>query len=969
MRSKQPEKLLRLVVLVLSAGLLLVPIAQGQTSSGGLTGVVTDETGGVLPGAAVTVLNAARGFTRVAVTGNSGGYRFPNLPIGTYSVKVEISGFAPVTVEGVEIYVAVTRELPITMKLAAVAESLTVTAEAPLIAATPSVGTVVSQGELENLPLNGRQFANLAALAPGTTLAYNTDPTKPGQLTIQLVGGNGRNVNFLMDGGDNTDDTIGGALQNFSLEAVQEFNIQTMQYKAEYGRSSGGVLSVVTKTGSNQFKGSVYGFFRKDSLNTRTETERLAGIDKQAYDRKQYGLAFGGPIVKDKVHFFLTYEQTDRSTNYTVSTGGLFPTYDGQVVTLPFKDKLVSGKVTYDISVKQYLQVRYGYQKNDDKYGASALAAPNGLGTISNKYESMLLGHTMQIGADALNEFVFQYSKFNNAITSDSQEPLIYYPSGFHTGQNLNTPQTTNQTKYQYKDDFSFSKEIGGARHDFKTGLQFINEPTLGGEFGSGLAGQYTTLEDRIGSPITLIQYYSGFFGDSTPTKQYGAYFQDDWYISRNVTLNLGLRYDYFDALRLDQRSNAIYQVLSTQTTYNESYLQDFRGWNGITENEKNDWSPRLGMTWDIKGNARHILRAGWGRFYDFPYSNATILFPAAYVQSNYGLSYQVEDTNGILNPDGSWFQPGDPLPPNQLPSQEGTAADEIASPTLAPPYSDQASIGYSWQVNDWLGINMEAVSVKFHQIPFRFRINVIDPATGQRRWPQFGSFRLWYGNGSAEYQGVNIGGRIRKDRFELQGFYTWSKAEGNVLSGADEFRLTPNEYQADIGGGRDRRDQSVDPLDPLCDACWGPLYTDARHRVTLGAMYRVPWDIVVSGMLRYRSAVPYLEHANCDLNGDGSTIDLAPNGGTCPASGLEMPAASSVNTGRGFSFTQFDIRLSKEFKLGGDFGVELIAEVFNVFNKKNAARPNRYGEASNFAGDPGQGEQRLAQLGLRVSF
>jgi len=112
----------------------------------------------------------------------------------------------------------------------------------------------------------------------------------------------------------------------------------------------------------------------------------------------------------------------------------------------------------------------------------------------------MLLGHTAQIGEDMLNEFVFQYSKFNNAITSDSQEPLIYYPSGFHTGQNLNTPQTTNQTKYQYKDDFSFSKEIGGARHDFKTGLQYINEPTLGGEFGSGLAGQYTALEDSLGS-------------------------------------------------------------------------------------------------------------------------------------------------------------------------------------------------------------------------------------------------------------------------------------------------------------------------------------------------------------------------------------------------------------------------------------------------------------------------------------
>ena len=140
---------------------------------------------------------------------------------------------------------------------------------------------MVDQKQLENLPLNGRQFANLAVLAPGTTLAYNSDPTKPGQLTVALNGGIGRNVNYLVDGGDNTDDTIGGALQNFNLESVQEFNIQTQQYKAEYGRSTGGVLTVVTKTGTNQLSGTAWGFFRKDSLNSETESEKLAGTGKQ----------------------------------------------------------------------------------------------------------------------------------------------------------------------------------------------------------------------------------------------------------------------------------------------------------------------------------------------------------------------------------------------------------------------------------------------------------------------------------------------------------------------------------------------------------------------------------------------------------------------------------------------------------------------------------------------------------------
>lgn len=943
--------------LALVAGLLLTLPMLAQTGAGSVEGKALDKDGAALPGVTVTLSNADTGFERVATTDAAGAFRFAGVPVGSYAVRFELSGFGTVVQEGVKVNVGSTRGVEAQMQVASLEEAITVTTEAPLIQTEAALGLVVEQEQLETLPLNGRQFANLAVLAPGTTLSYNSDPTKPGQLTVQLGGGNGRNVNYIMDGGDNTDDTIGGALQNFNLEAVAEFKMQTQQYKAEYGRSSGGVLSVVTKSGTNDFAGSLYGFFRDDSLNTKTETEKLNGLDKQAYERKQYGASLGGPIVRDRAHFFATYEKTERDTNYVVSTGGLFPSFDGSVVALPFEDELGTAKLTWDINAKQYLQVRYGFQENADKYGASSLAAPDALGTLTNKYKSLLVGHTAQLGADRLNEFVFQYTDFSNNITADSTDPLIYYPSGFHTGQNLNTPQSTFQTKYQYRDDFSWSSTLGGRRHDFKTGLNYIHEPELGGDFTVGTAGQLTASQDRIGSPIILIERSGGFSGQDTPVDQYSVYVQDDWSVTDRITLNLGLRYDYWEGYDLDQRSNIIWQTLSTQTQYNESYLRDFQGGKGgKLENDDDNFAPRLGLTWDRKGDGRHIVRAGYGTYYDFPYTNATILFPASAVQSVYGVVYRHFNPNGIRNANGTLYQPGDPLPPNQIPSFSNPPPAEVASPTLATPYSDQFSLGYSWQVNDWLGLNAELLSVDYHDIPFRFRANPIDPATGTTRFPTLDSFfRIWYGNGRASYDAVNLSARARFDKFDVQGFYTYSESEGNVLAGADEFRLTNANDQSDVGGVRPRRDQSINPLDPLCDACFGPLTTDARHRVTISAIYRAPWDIKLGSLFRYRSALPYLEHANADLNGDGTLLDL-------------RPGVSHVNTGRGFDFMQLDLRVSKEFVFG-DFGVEILAEVFNVLNDENPARPNRFGVASNYAGDPLQGEQRLAQLGVRLRY
>jgi hypothetical protein len=949
----------RLAAVAAVAAALLVataPPGSAQAAGGDVAGRVVDKAGGALPGVTITATQPATRFERNTVTAADGTFLLPSLPVGSYTVKAELSGFGTVTVENVQVNVASRRNLEISMGQATVQESITVVDEAPLIQNEPSVGTVVSQKELENLPLNGRQFANLGVLAPGTTLGHNTDPTKPGQLVVELNGGIGRNVNYTIDGGDNTDDTIGGALQNFNLEGVQEFKIQTMQYKAEYGRSTGGVLSVVTKSGTNQFHGSGFGYFRNESLSDKTESEKLQGIPKGKLDRKQYGGSLGGPILPDKVHFFGTWEKTDRTTNYAVDTTGggvsppIFPNLQGSVVTVPFADELGTFKVSADISAKQYLQVRYGYQKNSDKYGASPAAAPSALGTISNNYKSLLAGHSFQIGADKLNEFLFQYSKFSNGITADSNQPFIYFPNGFTIGQNINTPQHTFQTKYQYKDDFSFGSTLGGQRHDFKAGFNVIHEPVLSGDFTTGTTGQYKAIDNSASSPISSIQIFGGFSGQRTPVDEYSVYVQDDWTASNRLTVNVGLRYDRWTGFNLDQRSNPIWQTLAAQTRFNTPALRPFQGGNGaVLKEDSTDFAPRIGITWDTQGDGRKLLRAGYGIYYDFPYTNATILFPAGAVQSNYGTVYSNFDANGIKNPDGSFFRPGQPLPPNQLPGAAIPPPVEVAAPNLVAktPRSYQGSLGYSWQVSEALGINIEAVDVEYHDIPFRFRAN-INPATLTPLFPQFGNFRIWTNGGHNTYRGANLGFHLRlpAQRLTLQGFYTYSKATGITIAGADEFRITDRGYQSALA-----RDTSINPANPLCGACTGPLDTDARHRVTFGAVYAGPWGLGVSAMFRYHSGTPIMQFI-----GGNNRI-------------LILPAGVGLNSGRTGSFEQFDLRLSEDIRLWHDVALEIIAEGFNLFNAKNPANYNGAGVPLAYAGDPNQGEQRLLQLGVRLHF
>ena len=254
-----------------AALLLTCATALAQQTTGVITGRVVDQQGAAVPGVTVTAKSPATGFTRTETSDAEGVYRLAALPVGIYEVTAELQGFSTVSKKDIEVNVGQTQSVDFPMKVAALAETVNVTGATPLIQTTNSaVGAVVDVKRIESLPLNGRQFANLAATVPGVGLGFHSHPTKSTQYAPQINGGAGRNVNYQIDGGDNNDDTVGGLLQQFPLEAVEQFNFVTQRFKAEYGRSNGGVLNVVTKSGTNTPSGSFFEFFRDTKMNAET---------------------------------------------------------------------------------------------------------------------------------------------------------------------------------------------------------------------------------------------------------------------------------------------------------------------------------------------------------------------------------------------------------------------------------------------------------------------------------------------------------------------------------------------------------------------------------------------------------------------------------------------------------------------------------------------------------------------------
>jgi hypothetical protein len=969
-------KTLTRAAMALALSLFAWPL-QAQTT-GTISGLVTDTQGAALDSVCVRARNPETGFERSATSDRTGAYHLPGLPIGTYEITAELTGFRTFTAPATTLNVGRDLTLDVQMRLASRAENVTVSATAPLISTSSSaVGAVVDLARIEGLPLNGRQFANLAATVPGVGLGFHSDVSKTGQYTPQVSGGNGRNINYVVDGADNNDDTVGGLLQSFPLESIAEFSVLTHRFDAEYGRSNGALVNVVTKSGTNQLRGSWFALMRDDSLNARTFREKLAGEDKQPYRRYQYGGSVGGPLQRNRTHYFAAFERTQQDTKQIVNTLGVFSTEEG-VFDIPFRQNLLTGKLTTTFGPRQHVSLRYARDHNRQLAGVTPTTAHSAWATSANRFDSVNVNHNWVAASSLFNEVVVQYANFVNDIPANSSGPTVFVQqSDVRGGTSAFAPQRTEQTKIHVRDDLSWT--LGGRlgrSHEIRTGVSWVHEPRLRVFQGTFTQGWYTLRDLDLAGPIVSVQVAGGNSTTNFPFEHYGVYTQDDWRVTDRLTLNLGLRWDYTSGIPIDQSGSDNFQVIQEAAragllagTFLDEFRQEPRG-------DRDNVQPRIGAVLDLFGNGRDVVRGGWGIYTDFGYIASNVL-TAALDAGHAGTTFLAANNSGLRKLDGTFFRLGDPLSSiNDLNVVPGglSPAGEVASPVLEQPYSRQTNVGWSHQVASSTVITADYVRVDGRDLNVRLRPYVminkqlllagVAPVVLS---PQSTTFRTAVSKASSRYDGLILALHRRMSKgVDATASYTLSQATTDVGTASDEIVQS---LMQDIH-------------EPFGSVQQGPASrTDSRHLISLSGIVRAPWGLSVAPIFYYRSALP-VHTSDGDVNGDGIPSDktaLAYRYTGITSSGqitfAEDGPCRTINCSRRAPFSQLNLRVSRSFSIRNGVRVEAIAETFNLFNRINPAlsliqrRGSTFMQSASYAGDVGQPEQRVGQIGFRITF
>nr|MDQ3041477.1 carboxypeptidase regulatory-like domain-containing protein [Acidobacteriota bacterium] len=479
--------------------ILFVFTAAAQSTTASITGRVVDALGNVVPNATVTATDKGTGQTRSVTTNSDGEYTLTGLTPGRYSATVEAQSFSKALLEDYELNVGTTQTLNFELKPGNVSETVTVTGDQPLVETTRSdIGQSITPNEIQNLPLLNRTFAGLSIIAPEARPVGNFDPTKTRIGNFAMNGGDGRQVNVNVDGGDNKDNVVGSLLQNFSYESIQEFQVLQHRWTAESGRAVGGVINVITKSGTNDFRGSFFANFRDEKIRALDffEKQRQAtnpSFEKPSFERQEVGGSIGGPIVKDRAFFFFAMEKFRERQNIPVSQSAFvqlqaIPGADVvSEIPSPYNDLLLSAKIDHKLTERQNMFYRFSYQKNDspnDQIANPATTDLTGGNTNDNKLNSFVVNHNFTISSNKVNQFTFHFQDFKNELLGVTTNPLLTFPGGVQIGANVNAPQATTERKYQFRDDFSWNR----GSHALKFGVNYINTE-LGGFFFFGSKG------------------------------------------------------------------------------------------------------------------------------------------------------------------------------------------------------------------------------------------------------------------------------------------------------------------------------------------------------------------------------------------------------------------------------------------------------------------------------------------------
>ena len=1026
--STQFLKALRLTCLVL---LPCLSVFGQVTADAALTGVVKDSSGASIAGARVKLDNVGSGATRESETGREGQYRFDLLAPGTYNLTVSATGFQTKVFEKLTLEVGQTVTNDATLQVGQQTETVTVEATPPLLNSEKTdVSSTVTPREVQDLPLVGRDFANLAYLAPGVKLAESYDPTKNRYAIISVNGNNGRDVNVTVNGVDNKDNTVGGPVMQFPLEAIQEFAISTQRFSAENGRSQGAAINVITKSGTNDYHGSLFGFFRADALDADEKVPDGTGgytLAHPPYSRQWFGGSVGGPIKKDKLFVFFAYEHerenqslAESGTSYNelllAKNAGL-AAQPATIIPTPFYETRYNGRMDYTINDKNTAYVSYSSQSNNSLNDQSL-----GNGDLTNgnftKNSLLLANFTLNsiLSSSTVNQFTAGYQYWNNLIASNISAPLVVFPDATF-GTNTNVPQQSFQKKWQFRDDVS--KTIG--KHTLKAGVDFINNPVEGGffEFSS-------TLEiDFAADPSTILGnkalYPQGFAtpglvtgmaqanGDpyfEVATKQLGLYFQDNWKVTPHLVLNLGLRWDKdFNLIGgSDVKNSRTYEELvALNSPFSNPYV------SRLPHDDNKDFSPRVGFAYDITGTGKHMIRGGYGLYFGNVFQNIPLFMeqmanPTVF-QTAISLTSPTDTVTGTGISLGNWRYGVDPLPVLPPPSAQLApgSVGRLIDPNYRNPVSEEFNAGYSFAPNPSSVVEVEYTHVLgLHEnetinVDQRVPLNGVcctaplAAAFAASTLPSLASVRDEQSIGRSRYDGVNFSYRKRmSSHFSVNANYTLSWAYG---------------YDA---GQPSFRDYPRLSTNPFASYEWGPTPNDERHHVTVSAIANLPWGLELAPILQFGSPRPWMNTSDTPgVTNSGNTLNTG--GGTANAvvvpsnNPTDYLAFSGNNAGaqncfyglngyapgsctiakydpvRGDSFFELDLRLSKTIKLGERMRLELIGQAFNLTNRanygndfnNNIADPTTFGHPAGFIAPSSTIIPRSlwSEFGARFSF
>ena len=962
------------------------------TASATVEGTVMDKSQAVVADAQVVITSKATGTTRTTTTNSSGSYRFDLLSAGAYVVKVTKAGFSVLT-QNVDLLVGQTATANAILTPGSTSETIEVTETAPLVdVAKTSVSTQITPSEVQELPMVGRDAADLAYLAPGVKATDSYDPTKNRYAILSVNGSDGRNVNVTVNGIDNKDNTVGGMVMQLPLEAVQEFQISTQRFSAENGRSQGAAINMITKSGTNQYHGSLFGFFRNSALDTDEKDPDGAGgytMSHPDYSRQQFGGSIGGRLIRDKLFGFFALERERESQGLTENTSSFselslaaqngLAAQPAASIPRPFYETRYNGRLDWVISPKNSAYISYTSQANnslnDQSDGTGDLT--NGNFTVNHLQLANLTFNSV-ISPTMVNQFTFGFQYWNNLIASNISAPLVIFPDASF-GTNTNVPQQSYQRKWQFKDDIS--KTIG--KHTLKAGVDYIWNPVEGGffEFSSTLEVDFAANPSAIlGDPTTYPQGFAtpGLITGMTiangnpyflvATKQLGFYFQDDWKVSQRLTLNLGLRWDKdFNALgQSDISHSRTYQeIVALNNPLTNPYV------SRLPHDDNKDFSPRIGFAYDITGAGKHVLRGGFGLYFGNSFQNIPLFMeqqanPTIF-QTVLSLTSPSDAVPGTGLSLGQWQYGVSPFPTIPAPSSQlaDGSVGRLIDPNYRNPVSEEFNVGYSWGVTPNSVFEAEYTHVlSLHEnrtINIDQRVPVagacctapLDDAFTAAGQPLLASVRNEESIGRSHYDGINFSFRKRmSSHFQVDTNYTLSWANGY-----------------DTGGFSAFRNYARRAIDPFASYEYGPSTNDERHHVTVSGIVQLPWRFQLSPILQFGSARPYnpINSGNTLNTGGGTTSAvvvpkndptnfLAYAGNNTGAQncfyGLNGSAAdctiAKFDALRGDPFFQLDMRLAKNIKIGEHLNVELIAQAFNLTNRANYG--NNFG--NNIASD-----------------